>query len=152
MKIRVSMAAIAVVAFTALAQPASAQESRVKIGELRCDVSSGLGLIVTSSREMSCVYTGIHGFKERYYGAIRKFGLDIGQTNRGVLEWAVFAPTAGERRGALAGDYVGADASVTVGAGLGPTRWSAGSRARSRCNRCRSRCSRASRSPPAWPR
>jgi len=31
----------------------------------------------------------------------------------------VFAPTAGPRRGALAGDYVGADASVALGAGLG---------------------------------
>jgi hypothetical protein len=119
MKIGVPMAAMALTVLAALVQPAAAQESRVKIGGLRCDVSSGLGLIVTSSREMSCVYTGMHGFKERYYGVIRKFGLDIGQTNRGVLEWAVFAPTAGARRGALAGDYVGADASVTVGAGLG---------------------------------
>lgn len=49
----------------------------------------------------------------------QKFGLDIGQTSRGVLAWAVFAPTSGPRRGALAGDYAGADASVTVGAGLG---------------------------------
>jgi hypothetical protein len=29
------------------------------------------------------------------------------------------APTAGDRAGALAGEYVGVDASVTVGAGLG---------------------------------
>ena len=36
-----------------------------------------------------------------------------------MLAWAVFAPTTGPRRGALAGDYVGADASVTVGAGVG---------------------------------
>jgi hypothetical protein len=50
---------------------------------------------------------------------IRKFGLDLGATSRGVLAWAVFAPTTGPRRGALAGDYVGADASVTVGAGVG---------------------------------
>ena len=119
MKIGVPMAATAAIILAALVQPAAAQESRVKIGELRCDVSSGLGLIVTSSREMQCVYTSAHGFKELYYGAIRKFGLDIGQTNRGVLEWTVFAPTAGDRAGALAGEYAGADASVTVGAGLG---------------------------------
>jgi len=31
----------------------------------------------------------------------------------------VFAPTSGPRHGALTGDYVGADASVAVGAGVG---------------------------------
>ena len=31
----------------------------------------------------------------------------------------MFAPTSGPRRGALAGDYVGADASVAIGAGAG---------------------------------
>ena len=119
MNTRVPIIATALVVLAALAQPASAQ-SRIKIGTLSCDVSSGLGLVVTSSRDMQCLYTSAgHGFKERYSGTIRKFGLDIGQTNAGVLEWAVFAPTAGPRRGALAGDYVGADASVTVGAGLG---------------------------------
>ncbi|MGO9771846.1 MAG: DUF992 domain-containing protein, partial [Roseiarcus sp.] len=75
--------------------------------------------IITSAKEMRCVYTSSHGYSERYYGTIRKFGLDIGATGRGVLAWAVFAPTAGPRRGVLAGDYAGADASVTVGAGLG---------------------------------
>ena len=50
---------------------------------------------------------------------IRKFGIDIGATNQGVLAWDVLAPFRGPRRGALAGQYVGADASVTVGAGVG---------------------------------
>jgi len=83
-------------------RPALAQ-ANVKVGSLRCDVSGGLGMIVTSAKDMQCVYTSSHGFHERYYGTIRKFGLDIGQTNRGVLAWAVFAPTAGARRGAEAG-------------------------------------------------
>ena len=91
----------------------------MKIGTLRCDVSGGLGLIITSSKEMSCFFRSAHGDREHYYGVIRKFGLDLGATSRGVLAWAVFAPTTGPRRGALAGDYVGADASVTVGAGVG---------------------------------
>ncbi|MGO4871621.1 MAG: DUF992 domain-containing protein [Roseiarcus sp.] len=118
MNLRAPTLAIALVALSALAQPALAQ-SNVKVGALRCDVSGGLGMIITSAKEMRCVYTSSHGFKERYYGTIQKFGLDIGQTSRGVLAWAVFAPTSGPRRGALAGDYAGADASVTVGAGLG---------------------------------
>ena len=53
---------------------------------------------------MSCVFTSARGHHERYYGTIRKFGLDIGATDRGVLAWAVFAPWEGPKRGALAGD------------------------------------------------
>jgi hypothetical protein len=118
MNFRVPTLAIALVALSALAPPALAAPN-VKVGVLRCDVAGGLGLIVTSAKDMRCVYTSSHGFRERYYGTIRKFGLDIGQTGRGVLAWGVFAPTAGARPGALAGGYVGADASLTLGAGLG---------------------------------
>jgi hypothetical protein len=118
MKFRSLMIAIVAAVLPALAAPASA-EAAVKIGTLRCDVSGGLGLIITSSKEMSCFFDSAHGYRERYYGTIRKFGLDLGETSRGVLAWAVFAPTAGPRRGALAGDYVGADASVALGAGVG---------------------------------
>ncbi len=118
MKFGVPTLAIAVVALSALGQPAQAQ-SNVKVGVLRCEVAAGLGLIITSAKEMRCVFNSTHGYRERYYGTIRKFGLDIGQTGRGVLAWAVFAPSAGPRSGALAGDYAGAEASVTVGAGLG---------------------------------
>jgi hypothetical protein len=118
MNLRATTLAVALVALSALAQPALAQ-SNVKVGALRCDVAGGLGMIITSAKDMRCVYTSSHGYAERYAGTIRKFGLDIGQTGRGVLTWAVFAPTAGPRRGALAGDYVGADASVALGAGLG---------------------------------
>ena len=118
MKFHIPGAVIALLAISALAQPASAQ-SHVKVGTLRCEVSGGLGLIITSTKEMSCLYTSSRGYREHYYGAIHKFGVDIGATQRGVLAWDVFAPTEGRRRGALAGDYTGADASVTVGGGLG---------------------------------
>jgi hypothetical protein len=118
MRFRSLTIAIAAAVLPALAAPIPA-EAAVKIGTLRCDVSGGLGLIITSSKEMRCFFGSIHGYHEWYYGTIRKFGLDLGATSRGVLAWAVFAPTAGARRGALAGDYVGADASVAVGAGVG---------------------------------
>ena len=94
-------------------------EPNTKIGALRCNVAAGLGMIITSSKEMSCVFTSASGRHERYYGTIRKFGIDIGATNSGVLAWDVISTGAGPRRGALAGDYVGADASATVGAGAG---------------------------------
>jgi hypothetical protein len=118
MSIRAVSSLAALVVAIACAQPASAQQN-VKIGALRCDVSAGLGLIVASTKEMRCVYHAARGYTEHYYGAIKKFGLDIGQTNRGVLAWDVLAPTMGTRHGALAGDYVGVGASATVGAGVG---------------------------------
>jgi hypothetical protein len=90
-----------------------------KVGLLRCEVSGGLGLIITSTKEISCTFTSDHGHSEHYYGKIRKFGLDIGATNAGILEWDVFSATEGPRRDALAGEYAGADASATFGAGLG---------------------------------
>jgi hypothetical protein len=101
------------------AAPAASAQERVKVGALRCEVSAGLGLIVTSSKDIACAFTSTRGWRERYYGKILKFGLDIGATERGVLIWDVFAPTSGRLHHALAGDYSGVGASVTVGAGLG---------------------------------
>jgi hypothetical protein len=94
--------AAAVTALIAAALPASAQ-NQPKVGTLRCEVSGGLGLIISSSKEMECVFRSAHGRTEHDFGAIRKFGLDIGATTRGVLAWDVFAPTVGPGRGALAG-------------------------------------------------
>jgi hypothetical protein len=118
MSIRAISSIAALTLAIASAQPASAQQN-VKVGVLRCEVSAGLGLIIASTKEMRCAYRSTRGYAEHYYGTIKKFGLDIGQTNRGVLAWDVLAPTMGTRRGALAGDYVGVDASATVGAGVG---------------------------------
>ena len=103
----------------AFAATPAAAASNVKVGALRCDVAAGLGLIITSTKAMRCQFTSAGGRTEFYDGSISKFGLDIGVTDKGVLAWEVFAPTAGPKRGALAGDYVGADASVTAGAGVG---------------------------------
>ena len=118
MNLRAILCAASLAVLAATTQTAVAQQG-LKLGRLRCNVSGGLGLIITSTKEMSCVFTSVHGYHERYYGTIRKFGLDIGATDRGVLSWAVFAPSEGPKHGALAGEYVGVDASATVGVGLG---------------------------------
>ena len=118
MNIRAILCAASVAILTASAQTAVAQQG-VKIGALRCEVSGGLGLIITSSKDMNCLFTSASGQSEPYSGTIRKFGLDIGATDRGVLAWDVFAPSAGPESGALAGDYAGPTASATVGAGVG---------------------------------
>jgi len=112
------MAVPLAVATPAAAAPAHAQ-GKTQIGVLRCNVSGGIGLIVTSKKSMVCRFQPQRGRIERYSGSIRKFGLDIGATKRGVIGWAVYAPSRGYRRGALAGNYVGASGEASVGAGGG---------------------------------
>jgi Protein of unknown function (DUF992) len=118
MNIRAILCAASVAVLTAATQTAVAQQG-VKIGALSCEVSGGLGLIIASSKEMNCLFTSASGLQEPYAGTIRKFGLDIGATDKGVLAWDVFAPSEGPEHGALAGDYAGVGASATVGAGFG---------------------------------
>ena len=84
---------------------------------LECDVSPGVGILITSTRQLSCVFHS-DGKREFYTGEVRRFGLDIGVTGPGKLVWAVVA-IARSGRGALAGQYVGASAAVTVGVGVG---------------------------------
>jgi Protein of unknown function (DUF992) len=116
---RINLLASGAIALGLLTAIGPAAADGIKIGALRCNVSGGLGLIISSSKSMNCVFRSGRGYSERYSGIIRKFGLDIGSTNRGVLSWAVFAPAAGGPRGALSGDYAGIAASATVGAGVG---------------------------------
>ena len=118
MNIRAILCAASVAVLLTTAQAAVAQQG-VKVGALRCEVAAGLGLIITSSKDMSCVFSSASGEVEYYFGTIRKFGLDIGTTDQGVLAWEVVAPSEGPERGALAGDYVGVGASATIGAGVG---------------------------------
>ena len=98
---------------------APAQAQNTQVGLLQCDVSGGIGLIITSQRELICNFRNSRGEYEVYTGAIRKFGLDVGATVGGQMAWSVFAPSGRISRGALAGVYAGASAEATVGAGLG---------------------------------
>lgn len=109
-------AAVAVVA--GFAGGASAQT--VQAGTLTCNVASGWGFIIGSSKDLKCTFSpGTASPVERYTGTISKFGADIGYTQSGVIVWAVFAPTNALKPGALSGSYAGATAEATVGAGLG---------------------------------
>jgi hypothetical protein len=98
--------------------PASAPEN-VKAGTLTCDISAGIGLIIASKKQLTCMFTPSEPLpREVYTGTINKFGLDIGATAGGEMAWAVYAPT-NRRFGALAGQYGGASAEATVGLGVG---------------------------------
>lgn len=104
----------------ALALATSAQaQSGVRIGTLSCSVAGGWGFVFGSSKALHCTLTPGPGHPEHYSGTISKFGVDIGYTNGGVLVWGVLAPGPNVGPGALAGDYVGATGSATVGVGAG---------------------------------
>ena len=76
------------------AASASAQGvRRVEAGVLRCTVDGGIGLIVGSRKDMSCVFRRRGGPDEIYYGRVTKIGVDIGITRRTTIAWAVLAPT-----------------------------------------------------------
>jgi hypothetical protein len=121
MKKRLSaLAALGVVAAMASPVPSVAQApERTKAGTLTCDISAGIGLIITSKKEVTCMFTPSQpGPREVYTGSITKFGLDLGATAGGEMVWSVYTPT-NRRFGALAGHYGGASAEATVGAGVG---------------------------------
>ena len=114
-----AFAALTIVVAAAAPGPTMAQSERTKAGTLTCDISAGIGLIVGSKKEVTCMFTPSQpGPREVYIGSITKFGLDLGATAGGEMIWAVYAPTQ-RRFGALAGRYGGATAEATVGAGLG---------------------------------
>ncbi len=94
-------------------------EARVRVGVLECNIAPGVGFIVTSDQALSCRYKSVSGWVDYYVGTIRKFGLTIGFSGPQRLVWAVFAPAEPGAHYALAGEYVGATGSVSIGAGLG---------------------------------
>jgi len=108
----VSVAALSTVAL------AQSGKSGVNVGSLQCRVSGGMGFVFGSSKELDCLFVRPDGVGERYVGTINKYGVDLGFTKEAQIVWLVFAPGA-VAKGALAGDYGGATASATVGAGVG---------------------------------
>ncbi len=111
-------ASLAGMALLLVAGAADARTSGVKLGVLNCNIAPGVGLIVGSSKNVSCTFTNRNGRTERYHGSIGKIGLDLGVTGRGRAAWLVFAP-GNVGRSSLSGTYVGGQASASVIVGLG---------------------------------
>jgi Protein of unknown function (DUF992) len=120
--IRAAIAALCVglLQTAAFAPAASAQNGMsIKTGVLTCQVASGFGYIIGSTRTLNCTYLPGNGHEEDYTGTISKIGIDIGYLGAYVLVWAVVAPRTGSGPGALAGTYVGATAQAVAGLGGG---------------------------------
>jgi hypothetical protein len=101
----------------AFGMPAQAQS--VKTGIMTCNVAGGFGFIFGSSRAVNCTFAPNGVAPQHYIGAISKFGVDIGYVEGAVMAWAVLAPTNNPGPGLLAGTYVGATGSASVGVGVG---------------------------------
>ena len=101
-----------------LSTPVDAQQDRVQAGSLECSMSSSIGLIVASQRNIACNYKPNGGPPEAYVGTMTRVGLDVGITGGGAIIWAVFSGT-NRYVGMLSGTYVGASAEMTIAAGLG---------------------------------
>lgn len=125
---RFSIAAL--VGLAILAPAASgAQESRIQVGILSCDVEGGVGLLLGSSKDMVCSFERRGRDTEIYEGTINKLGLDVGITGETRIEWLVFSASdtrVGPR--SLAGTYVGGSSEATLGVGLGANWLIGGSR------------------------
>jgi len=96
-----------------------AQAQAVKAGIMTCNVAGGFGFIFGSSRAVNCTFAPGSAAPQHYVGAINKFGVDIGYVEGAVMAWAVLAPTNNPAPGLLAGTYVGATGSASVGVGVG---------------------------------
>lgn len=118
---RVALSAIGLCAVMVLT-PARAQDGGLELGVLDCAIGGGTGFIFGSSKDLSCTFTPANTTfaPEAYFGAVNKYGLDIGQTKQTVMQWIVLAPIENiYAPGALAGDYVGASAEITAAVGAG---------------------------------
>ncbi len=111
------MAVVAVIIGFAVS-PAGAQPTRVEVGTLRCSLSSSIGLVVASERNVSCIFSSDNGPDEAYEGRMTRVGVDLGFTTGGRIIWEVFA-TTNRYAGMLSGRYIGATAEATVAVGLG---------------------------------
>lgn len=114
-----TLAASAVLAAFFTMPGVQAEQGKVDVGVLTCEVSGGSGFIIGSSKTLECEFETIKGNVQRYNGQINKFGLDIGFTQSAVISWAVVAPSFDETEDTLAGTYIGASAEASAGVGGG---------------------------------
>ncbi|MRG57783.1 DUF992 domain-containing protein [Phyllobacterium sp. SYP-B3895] len=90
-----------------------------KIGILSCDVSKGIGEILSRKQALNCQFKPDGGQAQTYSGSIDEYGVEIGKVDQGHLIWGVASALRGLPQGALAGEYVGLGAGASLGVGGG---------------------------------
>jgi hypothetical protein len=115
--IRISMAALALIAASAVSTSAQAQ-SRVEVGVLDCRGSTS-SFVVGSVTQLNCMFNPSGGRPAPYIATMRRIGVDLGFNQQVAVAWAVLAPSRGLPHYDLSGSYAGGAASATVGVGIG---------------------------------
>lgn len=106
------------------AYPAAAEgEGGLEVGVLSCAVVAGsrVNLLIRSTADVTCTFDN-QGTIEKYRGETGiALGLDLSFKSNERMGFVVIAATADARPGAyaLAGKYVGGEASAAAGVGLG---------------------------------
>jgi hypothetical protein len=115
---RLSTLSIALAALVASFANANAL-TPVRAGILQCEGGQNVGFVVGSVTSLECVFQSEGRRPEPNVATVRRFGLDLGVTEKTQFSWAVNAPDGRVGHGGLAGNYggVGANASVGVGGG-----------------------------------
>jgi len=125
----------------------AAQAHDVRAGVMTCDVDSGFGFVVGSSRDLHCTFLPTTGNPEHYAGSISKFGVDIGYVQNAVIVWDVVAPTVALAPGSLTGATEARPQASCSGSGSAPMCWLAAPKIRSRCSQSALRAAPVSISP-----
>jgi len=113
------LAGLAAAGLVASFASTKAQERMVRIGVLECRGGASIGFVVGSVTNLGCVLRADGMPEDRYVATIRKVGLDLGITQETALAWGVLAPVDRIGPGELAGNYVGAQGSASLGVGVG---------------------------------
>lgn len=110
--------ALATVASLALMTGVAQARPAVQVGVLTCDVDGGWGLVLGSSKDLSCVLSDNNGVIRPYVGRVTKVGVDLGYVGTKTVAWAVLSVNNGSDD--ISGTYLGvnAEASAIVGAGV----------------------------------
>lgn len=101
--------------------PPAAKRHFSKVGLLTCRSPGGIGYVIGSSQDYSCIFENARGGElfEHYDGTITRVGPDIGFKRNERLIWAVYAPSHQVPNGRLDGTYVGVSATAGLGLGVG---------------------------------
>jgi hypothetical protein len=92
-----------------------------KVGALECHLSGNGPSLLVQDQSVDCVFASDRAGarNDHYIGKLTKVGANLGVNGKGDLLWGVVAASSRPGRGALAGNYVGPEASAKVGVGGG---------------------------------
>lgn len=105
-----------------LAIAAGESQAAQQLGTLDCEVGSGVGFIVGSTKKLTCQFTpAIEGLEaQTYEGRVDRIGLDVGVTGPSIVRFNVVATDEVMiEPGLVSGNYSGIGANAAVGLGVG---------------------------------